>query len=115
MYKEAVYNEVVAEVLDELREHGLRDGCRRCPRAHHHGPRLGFAKEAVHTYEVLARLDEFSGLGRPLLVWTVAEAVPEPSAGCRYRRRSVSGRPAAAVAAAVSPAPTSSAYTRSAR
>ena len=31
-------------------------------------PGLGFAKEAAHTYEALARLDEFSELGRPLLV-----------------------------------------------
>jgi dihydropteroate synthase len=31
-------------------------------------PGLGFAKEASHTYEALARLDEFSELGRPLLV-----------------------------------------------
>ena len=31
-------------------------------------PGLGFAKEAVHTYETLARIDEFSELGRPVLV-----------------------------------------------
>ena len=31
-------------------------------------PGLGFAKEPAHTYEALARLAEFSELGRPLLV-----------------------------------------------
>jgi dihydropteroate synthase len=31
-------------------------------------PGLGFAKEAVHSYEALARLEEFAGLGRPVLV-----------------------------------------------
>ena len=31
-------------------------------------PGLGFAKEAAHSYEVLARLDECAELGRPLLV-----------------------------------------------
>jgi dihydropteroate synthase len=31
-------------------------------------PGVGFAKEATHSYEVLARLDEFADLGRPLVV-----------------------------------------------
>ena len=31
-------------------------------------PGLGFAKEAPHSYEALARLDEFSELGRPIVV-----------------------------------------------
>lgn len=69
MYKEAVYHDVVDEVLDELRESvafatgaGIRSECVIVD------PGLGFAKEAIHTYEVLARLNEFSGLGRPVLV-----------------------------------------------
>src|SRR5688572_24125735 len=49
MYKQAVYHEVVDEVLDELRES------------------IGFAKEPAHTYEALARLHEFAELGRPVL------------------------------------------------
>jgi dihydropteroate synthase len=69
MYNEAVYNEVVGEVLDELRESvAFATGAGVAPERIVIDPGLGFAKEAVHTYEVLARLDEFSELGRPLLV-----------------------------------------------
>ena len=69
MYKEAVYNEVVDEVLDELRESiAFATGAGIPPDRIIVDPGLGFAKEAVHTYETLARLDEFSELGRPLLV-----------------------------------------------
>jgi dihydropteroate synthase len=31
-------------------------------------PGLGFAKEPMHSYEVLGRLGEFSDLGRPIVV-----------------------------------------------
>lgn len=69
MYKEAVYNEVVDEVLDELRESvAFATGAGVAAERIIIDPGLGFAKEAVHTYEVLARLGEFSELGRPLLV-----------------------------------------------
>jgi len=69
MYKDAVYHEVVDEVLDELRESmAFATGAGiPLPRIIV-DPGLGFAKEPVHTYEVLARLDEFGELGRPLLV-----------------------------------------------
>ena len=69
MYREADYHDVVDEVLDELRESvafatgaGVPTDCVIVD------PGLGFAKEPSHTYETLARLDEFSELGRPLLV-----------------------------------------------
>src|SRR5688572_18825075 len=69
MYKEAVYHEVVDEVLDELRESvAFATGAGVAPERIVLDPGLGFAKEPAHTYEVLARLDEFSELGRPLLV-----------------------------------------------
>lgn len=68
MYSQAVYHDVVGEVLDELRESvafALNAGV---------GgdriivdPGLGFAKDAPHSYEVMARLQEFAELGRPLL------------------------------------------------
>jgi dihydropteroate synthase len=68
MYKHASYHDVVAEVLDELRESiafatggGVPKDCILVD------PGLGFAKEATHSYEALARLDEFSELGRPIL------------------------------------------------
>ena len=68
MYQQATYHDVVDEVLDELgksiafattagiaRERIVID------------PGLGFAKHPAHSFEVLAGLDRFVGLGRPLL------------------------------------------------
>jgi dihydropteroate synthase len=69
MYREADYHDVVDEVLDELRESVAYAAGAGIPADRVIvDPGLGFAKEASHTYEALARLDEFSGLGRPLLV-----------------------------------------------
>ena len=68
MYKQAVYHDVVDEVLDELRESiaFARNG--GIPRDRIIvDPGLGFAKEGAHSYEVLARMHEFSDLGHPLL------------------------------------------------
>lgn len=69
MYDQASYHDVVAEVQDELRasmafattagvaaERVILD------------PGLGFAKAAAHSYETLAKLDEYADLGRPLLI-----------------------------------------------
>jgi dihydropteroate synthase len=68
MYKQAVYHDVVDEVLDELRESiafASNAGIARDRIIV--DPGLGFAKEAAHSYEVLARMHEFSDLGHPLL------------------------------------------------
>lgn len=69
MYEHAVYHDVVDEVRDELRESiafalsaGVPADCVMVD------PGLGFAKQPAHSYELLARLDEFSEMGRPLLV-----------------------------------------------
>jgi dihydropteroate synthase len=69
MYEQAVYHDVVDEVRDELRESiafaltaGVPPDCVMVD------PGLGFAKQPAHSYELLARLDEFGELGRPLLV-----------------------------------------------
>jgi dihydropteroate synthase len=69
MYAQASYGDVVAEVLDELRESmsfaaaaGIAKGSTLVD------PGLGFAKEAPHSFEALARLDEFGELGCPLVV-----------------------------------------------
>lgn len=69
MYRHASYHDLVGEVLDEVRESlafatgaGVRQDRLLID------PGLGFAKEASHSYEVLARLSEFSELGRPILV-----------------------------------------------
>jgi dihydropteroate synthase len=69
MYKQAVYNEVVDEILDELRESIAFAGGAGIPKESVLvDPGLGFAKEATHNYEVLGRLGEFSDLGRPLVI-----------------------------------------------
>jgi len=69
MYKQAVYNEVVDEVLDELRESiAFAGGAGIAKDAVLVDPGLGFAKEPAHSFEVLGRLGEFSDLGRPLVV-----------------------------------------------
>lgn len=69
MYKQASYHDVVDEVLDELRESiAFATGAGVTKEQILVDPGLGFAKEAAHSYEALARLDEFSELGRPILV-----------------------------------------------
>jgi dihydropteroate synthase len=69
MYAEAAYDDVVAEVINEL--------AARVDAAEARGlgreqiivdPGLGFAKEAPHTLRTLAGLAEFGALGRPVLV-----------------------------------------------
>jgi dihydropteroate synthase len=68
MYKQAVYHDVVDEVLDELRESiAFATGAGIPKERILIDPGLGFAKEPAHTYEALARLHEFAELGRPVL------------------------------------------------
>jgi len=69
MYGQASYYDVVDEVRDELRESVAFAGSAGIARDRVLvDPGLGFAKEAPHSYEVLARLDEFDELGLPILV-----------------------------------------------
>jgi dihydropteroate synthase len=69
MYQQASYGDVVAEVLDELRESmAFATGAGISKSRILVDPGLGFAKEAPHSFEALARLDEFSDLGCPLVV-----------------------------------------------
>ena len=69
MYKQASYHEVIDEVLDELRESiAFATGAGIAKERILVDPGLGFAKEPAHSYEALARLDELSELGRPILV-----------------------------------------------
>ena len=68
MYEQASYNDVIGEILDELRESvafATTSGIDRDRIIV--DPGLGFAKNATQSYEVLARFDEFAELGRPLL------------------------------------------------
>jgi dihydropteroate synthase len=69
MYEQASYHDVVAEILDELRE-SMAFAAKAGITVDRIilDPGLGFAKEAAHSYEALARLDAFTELGRPVLV-----------------------------------------------
>jgi dihydropteroate synthase len=68
MYTQAVYHDVVDEVLDELRESvAFATGAGIAKDRILVDPGLGFAKEPAHSYEALARLHEFGDLGRPIL------------------------------------------------
>ena len=69
MYQQASYHDVIGEVLDELRQ-SIAFAASAGIQSDHLivDPGLGFAKEAVHSYEVLACLSAFAELGRPLLV-----------------------------------------------
>lgn len=69
MYEQASYYDVTGEVLDELRESvAFATGAGVREERIMLDPGIGFAKEAPHSYEVLARLEAFAELGRPLLV-----------------------------------------------
>jgi dihydropteroate synthase len=69
MYRDAVYGDVVAEVLSELEEALARaDGAGVSRAQVVLDPGLGFAKRAEHSLSVLASLSCFAALGRPLLV-----------------------------------------------
>jgi dihydropteroate synthase len=69
MQANALYDDVVTDVLDELRsrivaalEAGIPPGCLIID------PGLGFAKAAEHNWELLGRLGEVRALGHPVLV-----------------------------------------------
>ncbi len=69
MYEQASYHDVVAEVLDELRESLAFAAGAGVPREQTLvDPGIGFAKDASHSFEVLGRLAEFADLGRPIVV-----------------------------------------------
>lgn len=69
MYRQAVYHDVVDEVLDELRESiAFATGAGVPKERILVDPGLGFAKETPHSYEALARIHEFGELGRPVVV-----------------------------------------------
>jgi len=69
MYAQASYHDVVAEVLDELRESiAFATAAGISADRIIVDPGLGFAKEARHSYEALARLDAFTELGCPILI-----------------------------------------------
>ena len=69
MNEKARYNDVVAEVIEEVTiqlEKALAAGIKRENIVL--DPGLGFAKDSEHNWEILKRLDEFQALGYPVLI-----------------------------------------------
>ena len=102
MYEQASYLDVVDEVLDELRESmAFATGAGVAAERIMLDPGLGFAKEAPHSYEALARLDEFSELGRPLVAGPSRKSFLARPLGGRVAPADRDWATAAAVTAAV--------------
>ncbi len=102
MYQQASYGDVVAEVLDELRESmAFATGAGMGKARILVDPGLGFAKEAPHSFEALARLDEFSELGCPLVVGPSRKSFLARPLGTSVPASSRDWATAAAVSAAV--------------
>ncbi len=102
MYEQASYHDVVDEVLDELRESiAFATGAGVARERILVDPGLGFAKEAAHSFEVVARLHEFADLGRPLLVGPSRKSFLERGLGRHVPAAERDWATAAAVTAAV--------------
>jgi dihydropteroate synthase len=102
MYDQASYHDVIAEVLDELRESmAFATTAGIAAERIILDPGLGFAKAAAHSYETLARLDEFAELGRPLLVGPSRKSFLARPLGGSVRPSDRDWATAAAVASAV--------------
>ena len=101
MYSQASYHDVVDEVLDELRESiAFATGAGIAKGRILIDPGLGFAKEAAHSYEALARLVEFSDLGHPILVGASRKSFLSRAVGVSVPAIERDWATAAAVAAA---------------
>jgi dihydropteroate synthase len=69
MHERPRYGDVVGEIVAELRASLFRAEAAGVPRSHLVvDPGLGFAKDAAHSLEALARLPELAVLDRPILV-----------------------------------------------
>jgi dihydropteroate synthase len=69
MYREARYDDLLAEIARELGESLAAAGAAGVARdALILDPGLGFAKRAAHSFAILARLDALAALDRPVLV-----------------------------------------------
>ena len=102
MYEHASYLDVVGEVLDELRESmAFATTSGIAAESIILDPGLGFAKNATQSYEILARLDEFAELGRPLLAGPSRKSFLAGPLGAAVPPAERDWATAAAVAAAV--------------
>ena len=102
MAQHASYLDVVDEVRDELRESiAFATGAGVAMEQLLVDPGVGFAKEAPHSYEVVARLAEFAELGRPLVVGPSRKSFLTKAAGRTLSPGDRDYATAAAVAACV--------------
>jgi dihydropteroate synthase len=102
MYQHASYGDVVAEVLDELRESiAFATGAGVSKSRILVDPGLGFGKEAPHSFEALARLDEFADLGCAIVAGPSRKSFLTRAVGGNVAAASRDWATAAAVAAAV--------------
>jgi dihydropteroate synthase len=102
MYEQASYHDVIGEVLDELRESmAFAREAGIVPDAVMVDPGLGFAKQAAHSYEALARLDSFAELGRPIVVGPSRKSFLSRPLGASIAAGARDWATAAAVTAAV--------------
>jgi dihydropteroate synthase len=103
MYRQAVYHDVVGEVLDELRESmAFAVGAGVSRESLLVDPGLGFAKEPAHSFELTARLAELADLGRPVVVGPSRKGfLARPLAGPEVPAAQRDWLTAAAVTAAV--------------
>jgi dihydropteroate synthase len=102
MYEHASYHDVVDEVLDELRESiAFAAGAGVPGERIVVDPGLGFAKQGVHNYEILGRLEELSELGRPVLVGPSRKAFLTRPMGAEVAAPARDWPTSAAVASAV--------------
>ena len=101
MYREARYDDVVGEVVHELADaidRATTNGVSRDQLVV--DPGLGFAKQAAHTFAVLASLDALTALDRPILVGPSRKSFLQDALGARPPAEREWGT-AAAVTAAV--------------
>ena len=84
MYRDAEYDDVIREVIQELRSALERAGQAGVARERIIvDPGLGFAKKAEHTYTALACLPAFEVLGRPILSGPSRKSVLKAALGER--------------------------------
>jgi dihydropteroate synthase len=68
MYEHATYNDLMSEVLDELRGSIAFATSGGVPLSRLMvDPGLGFAKQTAHNFETLGRMEELTDLGRPIV------------------------------------------------
>jgi dihydropteroate synthase len=102
MAENASYVDVIDEVRDELRESLAFATSAGVDRERLLiDPGIGFAKEAAHSYEVMARLDDFAELGRPIVVGPSRKSFLTKAIGHAVPAAERDHATAAAVAAAV--------------